>query len=168
MLQISLLDPINTLISSHELGSLRPGVTLPGAAGRGVGRGLAADALRRRPGGRAGARGWRHHHACRACGLEDAAVAPLPVGSLVPGMGAPAWRSGLVPHACGVIAASSVRPSEWRSRAGRGCQRTYPAEKFGKEQLRLGERGEVSGVLDERQPLGWRLYLGEVLLGQGG
>jgi hypothetical protein len=58
LLQIGILDPINTLISSHELGSLRPGVTLPGAAGRDVGRGLAADALQRRPGGRAGARGW--------------------------------------------------------------------------------------------------------------
>jgi hypothetical protein len=34
--------------------------------------------------------------------------------------------------------------------------------------LRLSERGEVSGILDEREPLGWCLDLGEVLLGQGG
>jgi hypothetical protein len=84
---------------------------------------------------------------------------------------AAAWsasrRSGLAVHAQGVMATASVRLSG-RSGAGRGCQWAYPGKKFGEELLRLGERGEVSGVLDEGKPLGWRLNLGEVLLGQGG
>src|SRR5215204_4170529 len=67
-----------------------------------------------------------------------------------------------------VTSPTNIRTSGWRSGAGRVCQWAYPAEKFGKELVRLGERGEVSGVLDEREPLGWRLDVGEVLLGQGG
>src|SRR5215211_189663 len=54
------------------------------------------------------------------------------------------------------------------SEGGRGSQWAYPAEKFGEELLRLGERGEVSGVLDKCEPLGWRLHFGEVPLGQAG
>lgn len=61
--------------------------------------GLATDAVRRRPGDRGGARGGWCHHASRARRLEGAAMAPLPMGPVVPGVGAPAWSGGLVPHA---------------------------------------------------------------------
>jgi hypothetical protein len=60
--------------------------------------------------------------------------------------------SGL-PHGCG---------------AGCNYQGANPGEQLGQEPVRLGERGEVAGVGDQRQLLGRRLDLFEVLLGQGG
>ena len=58
----------------------------------------------------------------------------------------------------GVAACYHRHEASWRppvsgfpdsSGAGRGCQWAYPGKKVGEELLRLGERGEVSGVLDK-------------------
>ena len=52
--------------------------------------------------------------------------------------------------------------------ARRRYERMNPGEQFAEELLRLSERGEVSGVLDQRQSLHWRFDFSIIFLGQAG